>query len=102
MPDTPKLIEAEAAILRLLSDDSVREAAARTTIGNSLRHPLSGAITDLGRSALAAYDAEQHAKIRAEAIEECARFTERQCGGAHGIDPYPVLVAKMMREQVKP
>lgn len=152
MTDTPKLTEAEAAILEVaeLGDrcDLIDSLESRRLLTG--RRDCSGKsdITPLGRAALAAFDAERRAKIeskfltrlfpessnpqtmtevderrwekerrdhaiaeqrakirakiRAEAIAECAAFTERQCGGAHGIDPCPIVVAKRIRERVKP
>lgn len=79
MTDIPKLTAEQAACLRLASfihDDARFEELCDQCDKNSLTFWAGSeadgpCLTDLGRAALAAYDAEQRRAIRAQAIAEC-------------------------------
>lgn len=79
MSDIPTLTDAEATVLRgsraPVSDVDITHAMSVSGLLSSWGTALCGDIhyevSDLGRKALAAYDAEQHRAIRAEAIAEC-------------------------------
>lgn len=101
MSDTPKLTEAEAAVLRrrLLGYAGTELASAGLRKHGIRLHSDS---CDLGRRALAAFDAEQRAKIRAEMREECIAFLRSLETDNGDEEPSLFGAARLMREQVKP
>lgn len=106
MTDIPKLTAEQAACLRLASfihDDARFEELCDECDKNSLTfwrgsEAEGPCLTDLGRKALAAYDAERERAIRAEAIAECLDWV-RAHASCEGIAE---KIARDIEENVKP
>ena len=103
MTAVPELTDAEAVTLRyrLLSGGGSHDESslrARGLLGDpEWKHSTAWwTVSNLGRDALAAYDAEQRAKIRAEAIEECCEAIDYESSGRGS------GFASLIRTNVKP
>lgn len=96
MTDIPDLTDAEAAVLRceaLSPEDDF--ASHESVLVRGFLTPLASppVVTDLGKQALAAYDAQKRAEIRLEVIRECAAAID---AGYHD-DEYGVGMANASR-----
>ena len=111
MAETPKLTEAEADFLRAASHlrgdgdfDHIVDFRDNRGLTRWDSSPADGpCLTDLGRAALAAYDAEQRRKVRVEAMREClAVCLEAQRSGilrAAKVSPSAAIEALISKEE---
>ena len=81
MTEIPKLTADEATQLRYWNSASPTEDAFDKGLLAIMGMSFEPSLTDLGRAALAAFDAAERAKIRVEAMRECeaiaAEFAKR-------------------------
>ncbi len=91
MADTPLVTEFEAAILRYMS----LSPSLRTTLLVESGLCDEEGITDLGRAALDAYDAQQYDKVYLAALRECKAIVYNQFEHplCHKLEVYDTIAA---------
>jgi len=92
MTEIPKLTADEATQLRYWNSASPTEDAFDKGLLAIMGMSFEPSLTDLGRAALAAFDAAERAKIRVEAMRECEEVAAEYAKRRGVIDePYSVL-----------
>ena len=93
MAEAPKLTASQAALLRLRGGrNDLRDTVELARLGHL--DGMGVRITNQGRAALAAYDAEQHRAIRVQAMREIRVKVETLASAFRKLnDPFPQALA---------